>query len=82
VGGAPWPRSFHEALALVAAGEAIHPTVASLALARRDDITLVPMTGLPALRLGLIWCTAHENARIRNLAVLAASLAGPGSTVA
>jgi hypothetical protein len=49
-----------------------HPTVASVALVRRSDIALVPITGLPALPRGLIWCTAHENTRVRNLANLAA----------
>ncbi len=32
----------------------------------------VPLTGLPPLPLGLIWCTAHENARIRAPAAAAA----------
>ena len=69
-------RGLHETLALVAAGRVVHPTVASLPLARRSDITLVPITDLPVLPLGLIWCTAHENARIRALAAVAAGL-GP-----
>jgi DNA-binding transcriptional LysR family regulator len=67
-------ESLNEGLALVAAGQAIHPTVASVPLVQRSDITLVPITGLPALPLGLIWCTAHENTRVRNLAALAAHL--------
>jgi DNA-binding transcriptional LysR family regulator len=67
-------ESLNEGLALVAAGQAIHPTVASVPLVQRSDITLVPIIGLPALPLGLIWCTAHENTRVRNLAALAADL--------
>lgn len=47
----------HETLALVASGQIVHPTVA----------------GLPPMRLGPIWCTAHENARIRALAEIAAT---------
>jgi hypothetical protein len=50
---------------LVASGQIVHPTGAGLPLAQRSDITLLPLTGLPPLRLGPIWCTAHENARIR-----------------
>jgi len=69
-------HSLHETLALVAAGSVVHPTVASLSLARRSDVTLVPITDLPSLPLGLIWCTAHENARIRALAAVASGL-GP-----
>ena len=73
----PWGRAvrrihqvqgLHHTLALVASGRIVHPTVASLPLAHRADITLIPITGLPPLPLGLIWCTAHENARIRALA--------------
>ena len=59
----------------MASGEIVHPTVAGLPLAQRSDITLLPLAGLPPLRLGPIWCTAHENARIRALAGVAATLA-------
>lgn len=69
-------HGLHETLALVAAGHIVHPTVASLSLAQRSDITLVPIADLPALPLGLIWHTAHENARIRALASVAAGLDG------
>jgi DNA-binding transcriptional LysR family regulator len=65
----------HETLALVASGQVVHPTVAGLPLAQRSDITLLPLAGLPPMRLGPIWCTAHENARIRALASVAATLA-------
>jgi hypothetical protein len=40
----------------------------------RDDIALVPITDLPPLPLGLIWVTAHENARIRALVQTARSI--------
>ena len=65
-----------EVFGLVAGGQIVPPTVAGLPLAQRSDIVLLPLTGLPPLRLGPIWCTAHENARIRALAEVAATL-GP-----
>ncbi len=68
-------QGLHHTLALVAGGQIVHPTVASLPLAQRADIALIPITGLPPLPLGLIWCTAHENARIRALAQIAVTLA-------
>jgi hypothetical protein len=52
----------------VARGRSVHPTLVNVVLFRRDDIVLVPIDGLPALPLGLVWCTGHENARIRALA--------------
>jgi DNA-binding transcriptional LysR family regulator len=61
-------QGLHQTFALVASGQIVHPTVACLPLAQRADIALIPITGLPPLQLGLIWCTAHENARIRALA--------------
>ena len=61
-------QGLHHTFALVASGRMVHLTVASLPLAQRADITLIPITGLPPLPLGLIWCTTHENARIRALA--------------
>jgi len=63
----------HETLALAASGQIVHPTVADLPLAQRGDITLLPLLGLPPLRLGPIWCTAHENARIRAFSGTAAT---------
>jgi DNA-binding transcriptional LysR family regulator len=67
-------QGLHQTLALVASGHIVHPTVACLPLAQRADIALIPITGMPPLQLGLIWCTAHENARIRALAQTAATL--------
>ena len=74
----------------IARGRSVHPTLANVVLFRRDDIVLVPIDGLPPLPLGLIWCTGHENARIRALAdtarqprsrngpPLRSALSGPG----
>ena len=76
-------RSLHEVWAMVARGLLVHPTVASTAqLLRRDDIVLVPITDLPPIRLGLIWRSAHYNARIQALATTARSIypaIAPGS---
>ncbi len=67
-------EGLHHTLALVASGRMVHLTVASLPLAQRADITLIPITGLPPLPLGLIWCITHENARIRALAQTAVTM--------
>jgi DNA-binding transcriptional LysR family regulator len=61
-------RSIHELVALVARGRIVHPTAVGIPLFSRDDIVLVPITDLPPLPLGLVWCTAHDNARIQALA--------------
>ena len=67
----PDTRSLHEIWALAARGLIVHPTVASTAhLLRRDDIVLVPIIGLPPIRLGLIW----RNARYSALATTARSI--------
>jgi hypothetical protein len=58
-------RGIYEMQDEVARGRSVHPTLANVVLFRRDDIALVPIDGLPPLPLGLIWCTGHENARIR-----------------
>lgn len=78
--GRPIPRSqpTHSAdhiLTLIARGRIVHPTMASIPLFARDDITLIPIRDLPPMPLGLIWRTAHENATIRALASTARSLA-------
>ena len=68
-------RSFHEVISLVARGRIVHPTGACVLGARRSDIVQVPIRDLPPLPIGLTWCTAHENARIRALACIATSVA-------
>lgn len=67
-------RSIHELVALVARGRIVHPTAAGIPMFSRDDIALIPITDLPPLPLGLIWCTAHDNARIQALAATVHSL--------
>lgn len=67
-------HSIHELVALVARGQIVHPTAAGIPMFARDDICLIPMTGMAPLPLGLIWCTAHHNARIQALAETTRSL--------
>src|SRR5207247_1431006 len=67
-------RSIHELVALVARGKIVHPTAAGIPMFARDDICLVPLTDVLPLPLGLIWCTAHHNARIQALAETVQSL--------
>jgi DNA-binding transcriptional LysR family regulator len=70
--------SISEVVAQVALGRIVHATVAGVQMfENREDITLVPIRELPPIGLGPIWCTAHENARIRALAGVAESLAAP-----
>jgi hypothetical protein len=40
----------------------------------RGDLTFIPIQDMPPIPLGLIWRTAHENARIRALAATARSI--------
>jgi DNA-binding transcriptional LysR family regulator len=67
-------RSIHELVALIARGQIVHPTASGIPMLVRDDIALIPVTDLPPLPLGLIWCAAHDNARIQALAQTARSL--------
>jgi DNA-binding transcriptional LysR family regulator len=67
-------RGIYEMQDEIARGHSVHPTLANVVAFRRDDIVLVPIDGLPPLPLGLIWCTGHENARIRALADTARQL--------
>jgi hypothetical protein len=53
--------------------------MAGIPLLRRSDIMLIPIRDLPPMPLGMIWCTAHENARIRALAAIAQSIHVPPS---
>lgn len=64
-------RTLGEATSLIARGQVVHPTVTSWASRVGEQVVLIPITDLPPLPLGLIWCTAHQNARIRALADLA-----------
>jgi DNA-binding transcriptional LysR family regulator len=63
-------ESIPEVVARIARGEIVSINVSGTFRFARDKIVLVPLTDLPPLPLGLIWCTAHENGRIRALAEL------------
>ncbi|WP_165958749.1 LysR family transcriptional regulator [Actinomadura sp. KC345] len=70
-----WPvTGLGDALSQVAWGKTVHATVTSMRrLVGRSDVVFVPIDDLPPVKLGLLWRTAHENARIRALAALAAT---------
>jgi DNA-binding transcriptional LysR family regulator len=54
---------------MVARSELVSPAQAGMRpWSERPGIVEVPIADLPPLPLGLIWCTAHENERIRALA--------------
>ncbi len=68
--GRPIPRTqpvqtINEILSLVARGRIVHPTSSGVPIFDRDDITLIPITDLPPLPLGLVWVSSRENPRIR-----------------
>jgi DNA-binding transcriptional LysR family regulator len=70
--GKPIPRTqpvqtINEILSLVARGRIVHPTSSGVPIFDRDDITLIPITDLPPLPLGLVWATSRDNPRIRAL---------------
>lgn len=72
----PYPtpvRTVSEVTSLVARGRVVLPTVAMQRFGT-DGVVLVPIHDLPPVPLGLIWCTSHENERIRALAGVARDL--------
>jgi DNA-binding transcriptional LysR family regulator len=78
--GRPIPRTqpvqtINEILSLVARGRIVHPTSSGVPIFDRDDITLIPITDLPPLPLGLVWATSRDNSRIRALNETAQALA-------
>ena len=60
-------QTINEILSLVARGRIVHPTSSGVPVFDRDDITLIPITDLPPLPLGLVWATSRDNPRIRAL---------------
>jgi DNA-binding transcriptional LysR family regulator len=60
-------QTINEILSLVARGRIVHPTSSGVPIFDRDDITLIPISDLPPLPLGLVWATSRENPRIRAL---------------
>lgn len=77
-GGRPIPRRHHdgrmaEVLSLVARGEIVHPTVASVATYyAHPGVTTVPLRDLPPLESALVWATGRETSAIRAFADITA----------
>jgi DNA-binding transcriptional LysR family regulator len=70
-------RTVGETASLIARSQVVAPTVTSMRHRfGNDQIALVPIHDLPPMPLGLVWCTSHENTRIRALAHVAET-AGP-----
>jgi len=66
-----------EVLALVARGDVVYPTVASLsAFYTHPGVSLIEMRDLPPIESGLVWITRRENAAIRAFADLAQQIIG------
>jgi DNA-binding transcriptional LysR family regulator len=70
----PW-KDDEDVFTAVARGRIVHSGMAGTALTTRPDIAQVPIRDLPPMPMGLIWCTARENARIRALAAVARQIA-------
>ena len=65
-------RTVGETASLIARGLVVAPTVTSMRHRfGNDQIALVPIHDLSPVPLGLVWCTSHENTRIRALAHVA-----------
>ena len=60
-------HTIQEIVTLVSLGRVVHPTAVSVLMYQRDDIVQVPVRDMPPAAIGPIWCTAHENTRIRAL---------------
>jgi DNA-binding transcriptional LysR family regulator len=69
-------RSINQIAAHVAHGRIVHVTMTGIPIFARDDVVFVPIQDLAPLPLGLIWCTARENAKIRGLGEVARAI-GP-----
>ena len=73
-------QTINEILSLVARGRIVNPTSSTVPIFNRDDVVLIPISDLPSLPLGLVWCTSRENPRIRALNEVASSIsAAPGT---
>ena len=71
----PW-RSSEDTTWLIAQGLIVHTSVAGVPVYQRADLRVIPISDMPPVPLGLIWCTARENATIRALATIAREI-GP-----
>jgi len=68
-------QTINEILSFVARGKIVHPTSPAVPIFGRNDIVLVPISDLPPLPLGLVWCAGRENPRVRALDQMARSIA-------
>jgi DNA-binding transcriptional LysR family regulator len=81
-GGRPIPRRHREGrmvevLSLVARGEIVHPTVASLSTYYTyPGVTTIPLHGMPQVASALVWVTDRETAAVRAFAETAGQTAG------
>src|SRR6266702_3322214 len=57
-------QTIDEILSFVARGRIVHPTSSAVFIFDRDDVALIPISDLPPLPLGLVWCISRENPRI------------------
>lgn len=60
-------RTISEIVSLAALGRIVHPTVGYARAYLRDDLARLPIRDMPPLPVGPVWCTAHDNARVRAL---------------
>jgi DNA-binding transcriptional LysR family regulator len=68
-------RSFEDCLMLVAAGELVHPTVASfLDYYVHDGVVAVPISDLPPSQTGLVWLSGNRSAKVAAFAQCAADV--------
>jgi DNA-binding transcriptional LysR family regulator len=72
----PWTDD-EDVLTAIARGRIVHPGMAGIPLTTRPDFVQVPIRDLPPMPVGLIWRTAHDNARIRALASAARTIYPP-----
>lgn len=69
-----------EVLSLVARGEIVHPTVATLMdYYSHPGISVIPFRGVPPLESALVWVSERESAAVRAFAATAAELSNTGS---
>lgn len=57
-------QTYKEILSLVAQGRVVWAGTGFALGQDRDDLVAIPMRDMPSVALGLIWCSARENARI------------------
>jgi DNA-binding transcriptional LysR family regulator len=76
-------RTIKEIVSLIAQGRIVWAVARRAYLGpERDDIVTVPIRDVPPLSVGLIWCAAREDARIRAIADVAGKLTpGPEGLV-